>query len=395
LTAEEAQTGGSLIFFCSKNYVWVASEPFGDGLQVKWNRVTNELVDGRTEFLTAITVSGDENHTVYVGSNLGNLWRLDGPHDLATFNATEDVHKLNTNFVSFIDLNMTGRSISDLAVDPLNSNRLIVTFSGFGGNLGAPSFVWATDSARDDNPGFGSLSDMSGALHTQLFHSAEFVVEDGKSVLLLGGQKGLYTVRDIAVESYLNGTVPAEYHWPTYTSPTWTTEFAETFGEIPVYDIFVRNYTTTIQEDALTREIVIDGETRTVARDGLVIAEDQTIYLATHGRGFWSSTSVASGRQGSPVEPIQIEEAAIRLFPNPTNDFTNIEVDLTEQAQVQVRMFSLDGRLVAQQFNSHAAGRHASRISVSDLAPGTYVVQVEILGDTQQLSETFKSVIIK
>ena len=28
---------------------------FGDGLQVKWNRLTNSLVDGATEFLTAIS----------------------------------------------------------------------------------------------------------------------------------------------------------------------------------------------------------------------------------------------------------------------------------------------------------------------------------------------------
>ena len=197
------------------------------------NRITNQLVDGREEFLTAITVSNDGKHTVYVGSNKGNIWRINGANDLESLNAVEDVTLLNQSFVSFIDLSMTGRSISDLAIDPNNPNRLIVVFSGFGGDVNSPlSFVWATDSAQDNSPGFGFLLDGSSNRNSQLIHSAEFVEENGESVLLLGTQSGLYSVRDIRLDPttpYQSGTVPAEYHWPQYTIPNWTTEFDDSF----------------------------------------------------------------------------------------------------------------------------------------------------------------------
>ncbi|MEM7655013.1 MAG: T9SS type A sorting domain-containing protein [Bacteroidota bacterium] len=395
LTLEEARTeGGSWIYFCSKNYVWVVNQAFGDALQVKWNRLTNELVDGRNEFLTAITVSGDENHTVYVGSNFGNIWRIENPNDLENFSAVDNVFQLNQPFVSFIDLNMAGRAITDLAIDPQNPDRLIVVFGGFGGNVGiVPSFVWATDSARDDNPGFGSLSDLGTNVHTQVIHSAEYVIEDGKSVLLLGGQKGLFSVRDIEVDDFIKGDVPAPYSWPIYTEPSWTAEFPETFGQVPVYDIFVRKYSATVNRSGLTRQIVEDGETKTVVRDGIIIDEDQTIFLATHGRGFWSSNSIAPGRNSNEAEEIIIEEADIRLYPNPASDFAQVEFDLTEKASVQIRVYSLDGRLVGQQQFALNAGRHQQSVDVRELVPGLYMVQVEAMGDTEQMNKAFKTVI--
>ncbi|MEM7371573.1 MAG: T9SS type A sorting domain-containing protein [Bacteroidota bacterium] len=400
LTDEEAQAMGSYIYFCSKNYVWLVNGGLGDALQVKWNRITNELVDGEEEFLTAITVSGDEEHTVYVGSNKGNLWRIDRANDLENIDAKNSITKMNQTLISFIDLNMDGRSISDLAVDPLNPNRLVVVFSGFGGDKNKPfSYVWATDSARDNGPGFGPIRDIGASQHKQLIHSAEFVVENGKSVLLLGTQKGLFSVRDIELDPtnpFIHGDPPNEYHWPQYSFLTWTAEFDASFGQIPVYDIFVRKYSTTINENALTRTVEIEGRQTEVLRNGLVISEDQTIFVATHGRGFWFSSSLSSSREAGQPEPeLVFDEAEIFLYPNPASDFANLELQLPERAGVHVDVFSVDGRKVAVKEASFGAGLHRISFDTQEFVPGMYIFRVNINQDNQQMTKSIKAVISK
>lgn len=398
ITDEEVQELGSYIYFCSKNYVWLVNGGLGDALQVKWNRITNELVDGDEEFLTAITVSGDEDHTVYVGSNKGNIWRIEHANDLENLDAKNSVFQMNQTLISFIDLNMTGRTISDMTVDPLNPNRLVVVFSGFGGDKGKPfSYVWATDSARDNGPGFGFIRDATAGQHSQLVHSAEYVVENGKSVLLLGTQTGLYSIRDLGLKAdrpFQNGTPPNEYHWPQYEPANWTAEFDASFGQIPVYDIYVRKYKTTVNESQLQRTVVVEGRETEVLRNGLVIEEDQSIYVATHGRGFWYSGSLSSNRQGGEPEPdLSFDEIAVELYPNPANDFTNLELQLPDRAGVQVEVFSLDGRKVAVKEGSYGAGLHRISFDTQSLVPGMYIFRVNIQQESQLTTKSIKAVI--
>ena len=408
LTTEEIQAAsGSYVFFCSKNYVWVVNGAFGDGLQVKWNRITNALVDGVTEYLTAIAVSGDDQHTVYVGSSKGNIWRIDRAHDLANFDVNENITQLNINFVSFLSFTMTGRSVSAMAVDPQNPNRLVVTFTGYGPDVRAvPGFVWATDSALSDAPGFGTVNSPNSQ-GNQLFHAAAFAVEDGNSVLLLGGERGLYSVRDLAVTSYSSGQLPQPYNWPNYNIPTWTAEFPADFGPVPVYDIFVQRYKALVRESALIRDEVRATflpdqdttifDTIQVERDNLRLTPDQTIFVATHGRGIWSTSSIAPQRQGQdPDDAVQPEALAVAFFPNPAPAGTNgtLRLDLTEKAEVRAQVLGLDGRLHREFRGSFLAGNARDLpLDLQGMAAGLYLIRVEVQGETQLSRHTLKAVI--
>ncbi|GAB4420505.1 MAG: hypothetical protein OHK0039_34160 [Bacteroidia bacterium] len=410
ITTEEVQAASaSYIFFCSKNYVWIANGAFDDLLQVKWNRLTNALVDGISEFFTAIAVSGDNTHTLYVGSNKGNIWRIDRAHDLANFDAVANVTKLNIDFVSYLSFEMAGRSVSSLAVDPLNPNRLVVTFTGYG-DVGTPSgFVWATDSARSARPGFGLVASDGLRYENQLFHSSAFVVENvngiPQSVLMLGGNDGLYSVRGLNVEFYTSGQLPQPYNWPFYSTPTWTREFAADFGPIPVYDIYVRRYKVRVAQDALIRQEIRnttlpDGtvvtDTIEVERDNLRLTRDQTVFVATHGRGIWSSSTPATQRDSrvpEPEEPVLL--AGVKVYPNPSARgeaaLRTLEIALPSKADVQISITGLDGRLVYSQSLSLAAGVHRQTLGTADLAAGVYLVRVEMQGESWQEVQTIKA----
>ncbi|RMG70871.1 MAG: hypothetical protein D6722_07975 [Bacteroidetes bacterium] len=408
LTTEEVQAAsGSYVFFCSKNYVWAVNGAFGDGLQVKWNRITNALVDGVTEHLTAITASGDDQHTLYVGSSKGNIWRIDRAHDLENFDVDENITKLNIDFVSFITFTMTDRSVTSMAVDPQNPNRLVVTFAGYGPNVqSVPGFVWATDSALSDAPGFGTVNSPNGE-GNQPFYSAAFAIEDGNSVLLLGGEKGLYSVRGLEVTSYSSGQLPQPYNWPNYNLPAWTDEFGQEFGNVPVYDIFVRRYKSRVKESALIRDEIRSTylpdedttvfDTIQVERDNLQLAADQTIFVATYGRGIWSTTSIAPQRQGQLPEDALLPEAlSVRFFPNPAQAGSQgtLRLDLTEKADVRVEVLGLDGRRHQQQQASLLAGPNRDlSLDLGGLAAGLYLIRVEVQGETQRSSHTLKAVI--
>ncbi|MDX1906199.1 MAG: T9SS type A sorting domain-containing protein [Bacteroidia bacterium] len=396
LTTEELRAiSDSYIFFCSRNYVWLVNNAFGDGLQVKWNRLTRPLVTASDEFLTAITVSGDSNHTVYVGSSKGNLWRLERAHDLANFNAVTSVTQLNTAFANNL-FTMQGRWITSLAVDPQNPNRLVVTYGGYGGDLSTvSSFVWITDSARAAVPIFGSFFDSP---IRQPVYTAQFVQDPNESVsvLLVGTQHTLYAAK---------GATQASFGPQFYQANAWVREFEEAAGRIPVFDIYVRRYTNRLNEDALTRKEVrvrtlpngtVVTDTIELERDNLLISADNTVFVATHGRGIWSTASVArrTGQTGPeiPATPLATD---VRLGPNPADAELSIFLDMTGPADVTVSLLSLDGRtLQTEAWSVAEASADPIRLDTWNLPSGIYLVKVQAEGETHSLTRVLKATVV-
>ncbi|MDX2282521.1 MAG: hypothetical protein NW241_00105 [Bacteroidia bacterium] len=392
ITIEELQAQApSYVFFCSRNYIWLVSNPFGEALQVKWNRITPRLVSG-DEYFTAITVSGDDQHTVYAGTNKGNLWRIDRAHDLENFDVNVNIRQINEEFVNNLFF-VNGRWISSLAVDPKNPSRLVVGYAGFGGNASSvPSFIWVTNNARDPEPVFGQFID---APKIEPVYALHFVNDPGQaeSVLLVGGHTNLYSARSIT-SPFTN----------LYTA-SWTREFAPDFGAVPVFDIHVRRFSSRLTENALIREEVRprtlpDGtvvlDTIELERDNLLLTRDNTVFVATHGRGYWTTSSIRA-RGGSPEGPVvSVEADAVRIYPNPAASLATVEVDLTAAATFRHRLLALDGREVlgpaAVQLQ---AGRHELPIETARLAPGIYLLESSIETGARTQMEVHKLLVVR
>ncbi|MDX2245582.1 MAG: T9SS type A sorting domain-containing protein [Bacteroidia bacterium] len=387
----EAQSEG-YIFLCSRNYVWVVNGGFGDGLQVKWNRITNQLVDGGTEYLTAIAVSGDAEHTLYVGSSRGKLWRIDRAHDLENFNVLTNVVRIDN--VSGSNLTpMAGRWVSSIAVDPNDPNRIAVTYGSYGGNVQAiQGFVWVTETAKT-TPSFGLLT---GHATKEPVYTAEFIKDpaENKSILLIGTESKLWSVREIQ---------RAGPGVPLYLSSPWTDESGTSFSGAPVYDIFVRKYKSKITPDALTRtEIKInplpgggfDTTEVEVSKSSHFLSLDNTVYIASHGFGIWSTNSVVLGRESGPTDPVVIDKLNISLYPNPTRDIATVKFELPEAADVRLMMYTADGRNLFAEQKNYDTGIHEVNFETDNLAPGMYFIRIDIQSETTSVTKTLKSVVI-
>lgn len=91
------------------------------------------------------------------------------------------------------------------------------------------------------------------------------------------------------------------------------------------------------------------------------------------GSNFESNTNFLSGR--SATRPTKVEA----IFPNPTNQFTNLRVFLSQPNQMEISIFDLIGKECKKvRTTTMAAGEHLLRLPVQDLKEGVYIVWVTI-----------------
>ena len=67
-----------------------------------------------------------------------------------------------------------------------------------------------------------------------------------------------------------------------------------------------------------------------------------------------------------------------KIYPNPTQNFIQVDFALDQSATVKISLYGVDGRLVKQlNQTAYLSGSHSERISLSELESGTYFVVVE------------------
>ncbi|MEZ4828053.1 MAG: T9SS type A sorting domain-containing protein [Bacteroidia bacterium] len=190
---------------------------------------------------------------------------------------------------------------------------------------------------------------------------------------------------------------------PLYLSAPWTDESGTAFSGAPVYDIYVRKYKSRITPDALTRiETKInplpgggfDTTEVEVSKSAHFLSPDNTVYVASHGFGVWSTTSVVLGREAAPVDPIEIDKLNISLYPNPTRDIATVKFELPSASEVRIMMYTSDGRSIYAAMDNYDMGIHEVNLETSHLSPGMYFIRVDVQNETTSTSQTLKSVVI-
>jgi hypothetical protein len=355
------------IFFCSRKYVWTISYPLGNpnGLLPRWNRITNASWIDNNEFLTAITSTQDGNHTLYVGTSKGKLYRITNPHLLDSYSIGTNITRLDQTGGLQPSLTQS-RWISSLAVDPANPERLVVTYGSYGTISGASALVWYTMNASATPPMFFPLNNPGTGTPFPIYTS-RFIPDpsSGQSLLFLGTEKGLFTADNVA---------------PGFAN--WSKELGDEIGNLPIYDIWNRRYIAEIT----------DEDTKDFR-----LFKDNTVFIATHGDGVWTTADLQYRRPGDTGEPgDDIGSLSVKLYPNPSREGTQIEMDLPSTALVSVRLMTLEGKELASFSNeTFEGGRQSIPVMTDNLAPGMYLLKVDIMGDHFQHSQTLKPVIVK
>ncbi len=340
------------LYFASGNFLWVCINPFGpvDSLPT-WNRISDDMIlqnlpGGKKKYFTALTASGDANHTLYAATNSGEIYRIVRAHEPSFLCVTTDVVRIDGG-------TLPNRWITDLEVDPNNANNLIVTFGAF-----APGDdrVYITNDAEAAVPTFRSLQ---GNLEADLpVHCAAFHPDPTKKSIVLGTEEGVYYTTD----NYESGSV------------SWTNESAG-IGNVPVTDVNYRRYYMEY----------IDGE-------NYKYSPDNTLFIATHGRGAFKSASLVSSPEGKFTN----SGISLKAGPNPAVTSTKITFDLPIASQVKIEAYGIDGRPAAQIANGHfGTGATDVTFNTKDLAAGIYLVNATFTNSKGVFQHNLRIVVLK
>ncbi|MBN8572025.1 MAG: T9SS type A sorting domain-containing protein, partial [Ignavibacteria bacterium] len=83
-------------------------------------------------------------------------------------------------------------------------------------------------------------------------------------------------------------------------------------------------------------------------------------------------------------------------YPNPFNPSTKINFDLPFDSKVQIKIFDITGKEMAQIVNeSRTAGYYTVQFNASSLSSGIYFYQINATGGSQSFVKTMKMVLVK
>jgi len=67
---------------------------------------------------------------------------------------------------------------------------------------------------------------------------------------------------------------------------------------------------------------------------------------------------------------------AVSIYPNPMNDFTTVDINLVKQADVQIEVLDLSGRITMQQTFPQRNGLFRTHVETAHLPVGTYIMKI-------------------
>ncbi len=341
------------IYMAGGAFVWVCTNPLGDiDSLFHWNRISVDLTNGPTsnpEYLTAIAVSGDNSHTVIVGSNYGRLYRIANANDPTTIDCSSLVR------IDSFSGNWPQRWISDIAFDKGDPDNVIVTFGGYDD---FNSRVWLSNNALSSSQ--PTFTDVTGNLPANLpVYTAAVHPDTNQTVIVIGTEKGAY----MTVDNY-NLT----------TNLNWTTTGSGEIGNAAVYDLYFRDYYIT-----------------DLSSDDYAYGLDYSLFAATAGRGCFKTRTLVANDHPTIVGT----GIGMTLSPNPVSEISRVSIELPTHTEVSIRVFNIAGTHIATLVNNKLApGNYEFGFNSNNLPAGTYFFNAEFVNSKGRYYNTIKGVVV-
>jgi photosystem II stability/assembly factor-like uncharacterized protein len=309
--------------------LWMTPDVLDFGGTTRWFR----LRTGVNPRAVTQTTNGD---TVYYSSG-SNVFRTIGlnstPFDSALVRrgGTQPVlwDKMQLSQTTQYTLNTGGRVVEGLYVDRNNPNHVLAAIAGYSAASG-PHVL------RTLNGG-ATWTDVTGDLPNVPVYDC-VIDANNPNNYIVGTEIGVFASSDGGV--------------------TWF-EQNETIQRVPTYSVRQLRY----------------------LEEGCYM-----LYLGTHGRGMWRSSTLMQG--ACNVNPVGIKESEktasinqLGLFPVPMKDKGTIELDIDKKANVVFRVIDMPGRIVKEiTLKDVQAGKNQFDLDVANLTNGTYVLTATLDG---------------
>ncbi len=316
----------SLFLFAAEGAAWIAKNVYADlSVVPTWYRVAN--ITGRG---TCIDISRDGN-TAMIGTTSGLIYKVDS---ILTKGIFDSANGLLTNVNVSIVANYPGRYINGVSFSKTDKNKAIITLGNYGNN----DYVYYSTNFNTASPTFATIQ---GNLPKIPVYDAEILWDD-PNTLVLATERGMFVSKNLSAAT------------PTYA--------AENSGmaNVPVFQLRQYKYNNW---------------------------PGSRLYIATHGRGFYVSTTYAHTGVNAMAEKGQ----TLRVYPNPAKNTTTVSFTSKHTAIANISIYNLQGQLIRNEKMETTSGKNNYGFYVDDLKNGHYLVVVTHDG----IKETQKLVVIK
>lgn len=328
-----------------------------DALNFQTTPFWTKIGEGSGRVRSITTTPG--GNTVWVGMTNGTILRVNNLDniDVNAIKSTDN-DDCNTSgiaafedFADAIPASITGTSnrvITGIATHPFDVNKVYFC----AGQYGRTEYVFEMTNASDSDIGDIEVENITGNLPKMPVY--DLVVSNPNSKLVAATEFGVW-VGDL--------NQPA--------NSMWTEENGGDMNPVPTFRI---------REESMAK--VNPGDNYFC----------RVMYIGTHGRGGFRTTSFTNGSCGpevvggcqivfSGIE--EIAETEVLVYPNPATDFATVDFNITEDQELEVSVFSVTGQLVNRINRFEAfAGNNKVEIPVSDIPNGNYIVVLRA-GDYQ------------
>lgn len=322
----------SRIFVTSNCGVWMTSDALDLGLTPKWFRLTNTISGTAVSY--AASSDGD---VLYIGTSGGRVYKC--PH--LNMSADTAVYPIANNVLGYIYSNTSqfsnsvvasGRSIEGVAVDPNDANHVVAVVAGFSAsNL---SHVYES---KDGGQSWNALS--NGLPNMPVY---DVVIHDANTIII-GTELGIWS----------------------WDGTQWSEE-NNVLPRVPVFRLIEKN---------------------------LYNSNCRVLYIGTHGRGIWRSTTLTTGGCNTVASINKVSDVSgvsgLDIYPNPVSSSSKIVLTVDKPTDVTFRVFDMTGKLFREfSFKNLAAGQNEFDLNASGLSSGTYVLAATV-GNVRTQSRLF------
>jgi len=271
--------------------------------------------------ITALAVSTIPANRVYLGTNRGEIYRIDNA------NTGTPVPVRLTTTSTFPSLG----NISCIAVDPRDADKVAVVFS----NYNIYSLFYSVDGGSTWKKAAGNLEEKpDGTGNGPSLRWLSILPYKGKTLYCLGTSIGLFATDSLTSDSIV-----------------WKQLGANSIGNVVV-------------EMVVTRE-----------KDGLILA-------ATHGTGIYSTRINSVDEVLSMFEPRNIYKQKLYLYPNPAHGYLHARFNLAKSQYSELIIYDQFGRVISKPFSGRLPeGNNEININTSNLIKGPYYIRIELNGE--------------
>ena len=139
------------------------------------------------------------------------------------------------------------------------------------------------------------------------------------------------------------------------------------------FDFAAAGLATPASADGYALWYSADGETYTALGATAMLSGDiMSFELTDIAEGYY----VLSGGEFTGIHTFTDMSDLVRLYPNPTENDVNLSVNNAVSGNINIRILNMTGSVVKQIASNKLAGPHTENISVGELSPGIYFVEV-------------------